>query len=71
MEFIWWLTGVCATIAGIKFVILLFKRVTSKENLNAFIDSAEDHMNNGVKRVENYFKKKKAEKDNRPMVRIE
>lgn len=70
MEFVWWLTGVLAMIAAIKFVILVFKRLTSKDALNAVLDRAQDGMANTADRVANYVKKKKAEKDNRPIVTI-
>lgn len=70
MQFVWWLTGVLATLGGIKFVWMVFKKLTSKENLEAVLDRAEDGMNNTADRIGNYFKKKKAEKDNRPIVTI-
>lgn len=70
MEFVWWLTGVCATIAACKFVIAVFRRLTSKNSMNAFLDRAEDGFYNSADRVTNYIRRKKAEKDNRPIVTI-
>ena len=70
MEFLWWLTGVFATIMAIRFLILVFKRISSKENLEAIIDKAQDGIRNGAEKVGDYVKNKKNKKNNEPRVTI-
>lgn len=72
MQFVWWLTGVLAVILGCKFVIQVFRRLGSKENLEEFIDRAQDGMNAAADRVGNYMKQKRKQKEekNRPIVTI-
>lgn len=72
MNFVWWVVGLCSMMAALRFVILVFKRLTSKENMNAFLDKATDGMHNSVEKLSDYLKKKKKrkKKDNRPIVTI-
>ena len=59
MQVLWWLTGCLAIIAGCRFIILAFRRLTSKENMNALIDRAEDGFQNTFDKIEKNFKKRK------------
>ena len=59
MQFVWWLTGVIATITACRFVILVFKRLTSKESLEALIDSAACGIGNAANNVSNKIQKRK------------
>lgn len=76
MQFVWWLTGVCFVIALSRFVILVFKRLMSKENMNDLIDKANKGMHDaankmvdGIEQSRNRRRAKKEEK-NRPIVEI-
>lgn len=69
MNFIWTLAGIMAVIMGCRFIVILFKRIGSKENLNAVIDRAEDGMAAAGKKVSDFVKKKKGG-DNKPVVTI-
>ncbi len=70
MQFIWWLTGVLAIITGCRFVLMVFKKVTSKENMASVIDHAQQGMMNAADSAANYFKSKKKKNDNQPIVTI-
>ena len=83
MQFVWWLTGVCATVAACRFVILVFKRLTSKESLNSMLDRANYGLHNAANKVaygleqskknrkKKIAKKKKEQIErNRPIVEI-
>lgn len=80
MQFVWWMTGVLATITAVRFVVLVFKRLTSKENMNYLLDRANDGLHNTADKVGNYLKDKNQKKkkkrtrskkvDNRPIVTI-
>lgn len=77
MQFVWWITGVLATITGVRFVFIVFKRLTSKENINLLVDRANEGLHNTADKVEFYIKKKqkerakkKKEEANRPIVTI-
>ena len=69
MNFVLWLAGVMAVIMGCRFIIVLFKRIGSKENLNAVIDRAERGAAAAAGKVGDYMKKKKGG-DNKPVVTI-
>lgn len=51
MQFVWWLTGVIATITACRFVILVFKKLTSKENMEDLIDSMGAGLNRAANKV--------------------
>lgn len=74
MKFVFWLTGVCAIIAACKFVILVFKKVTSKENMNEMLDRANYGLQDAANRAASWYdknkerrKKQKVEKENERM----
>ena len=69
MEFVWWLTGMLAMITASRFVILVFRKVTSKENMNRLLDKAGDGMNHAADKVTDYIRDKKRRK-NEPIVTI-
>lgn len=72
METIVWLAGVLATLYGIKFVFLVFKRLGSKNNINSVLDRMEDSMGEAAGKVANGIKNRKARKKEaeRPIVTI-
>ena len=59
MQFVWWLTGVIATVTACRFVFLVFRRLTSKENLEALIDSAACGIGNAANGISNKIQKRK------------
>lgn len=72
METILWLAGVLATLYGIKFVFLVFKRLGSKNNINNILDRMEDNMADAAGKVANGIKnrKKSRKEEERPIVTI-
>lgn len=71
METILWLAGVLATLYGIKFVFLVFKRLGSKNNINNILDKMEDNMADAAGKVANGIKNRKNRKEEeRPIVTI-
>ena len=72
MELVLWLTGVLVTIAGCRFVILVFKRLTSREAMNDLIDKASEGFHNAADKVANNIKEKKKKKneERQPIVTI-
>lgn len=72
MQFVWWLTGVCVVIGCCRFVLLVFKRLTSRENMNDLIDRASDGFHNAAERVADSIKQKREKKkdEKRPIVTI-
>lgn len=70
MQFIWWLTGVVATITACRFVILVFKKLTSKENMEALIDSATDGIARSANNVADRIRSKKREKKEASQCRV-
>ena len=69
MNFVWWLTGVLATLAALKFVFLVFRKLTSKESMNAVIERAQEGMhdaaNKVVKKIQTKKNNQKKEKQER------
>ena len=72
MQFVWWLTGVLATVAMCKFVLLVFKKLTSKENLETVLEKANNGLHDAADNVGEYLKKKQRQrkKKNRCTVTI-
>lgn len=71
METILWLAGVLATLYGIKFVFLVFKRLGSKNNINNVLDRMEDSMTEAAGKVANGIKNRKnRNEEERPIVTI-
>lgn len=72
MQFVWWLVGVMASFAAVRFVILVFKRLTSKENMNAILDTATDGAHNLADKIGDYFRERKERRkqENQPIVTI-
>ena len=76
MQFVWWLTGVCFVIALSRFVILVFKRLMSKENMDDLIDKANNGLhsaaNKAVDSIEQHIDKRREKKKERerPIVEI-
>lgn len=72
MQFAWWLTGIMASFVAIRFVWRVFKRLASKENLDAIVDNAANGMKRTATNMGNYFKqrKQKKEEQERPIVTI-
>ena len=70
MQLVWWFAGVLATLAGIKFVFAVFRKLTSKEQIDNLMQKANDGIHNTSERVAYYIKQRKEEKDNRPRVTI-
>lgn len=76
MGFVQWLIGVLATISAIKFVWMIFKSLTSKENMRRVMEKANDGLHDAAEDVSYWIKKKNAErkkkksKKNQPMITI-
>lgn len=72
MQFVYWLTGVCITIACCKIVLRVFRRLTSKDNIDDMIDRATDGINNTADRVADSIRQKKEQrkKEKQPIVTI-
>jgi len=72
METIVWLAGFLATLYGIKFVFMVFKRLGSKNNINAMLDRMEESMADAAGKVAGSIKSRKVRKaeENRPIVTI-
>ena len=66
METILWFAGVLALWTGLKFVFMVFKRLSSKNSMNNLIDRMEDGMVQGA----GYIKKNRKKKDEQPIVTI-
>ena len=58
MEFVWWLVSVLATFAAIRFVWMVFRRLTSKENMQLMLDKMNNGMHNTADRVVMWIKKR-------------
>ena len=70
MKFVFWFAGILATIAALRFVIEVFKRITSKQNMSSLLDRAEDGIKNTAEKTANFIKEKRKEKKNEPVVTI-
>ena len=71
MEFVLWLAGVMVTLVACKFIFQIFRRIGSKENLNAAIDRINDGINSGVETVANKFRERRRQKEEeKPVVTI-
>ena len=70
METILWFAGVLALWTGLKFVFMVFKRLSSKNSMNNLIDRMEDGMVQGADTVAGYIKKNRKKKDEQPIVTI-
>ena len=55
---------------GIKFVFLVFKRLSSKNAMNDLIDRAEDGLEDAAGKVAGYWKNRKRKEEERPIVTI-
>ena len=58
MEFVWWLVSVLATFAAIRFVWMVFRRLTSKETMQLMLDKMNNGMHNTADRVAMWIKSK-------------
>ena len=63
MQFVWWLTGVMATITACRFVILVFKRLTCKASMEDLIDKASNGFHSAADKVAENIKTRKQEKN--------
>lgn len=72
MKLILTLAGFLAVWTGLKFVFLVFKRLSNKNSMNDLIDRMEDGMAEGADKVAGYLKqkKRKEKKEERPIVTI-
>ena len=72
MQFLWWLTGVMAVIAGCRFILLVFRKLTSKESMEAVLNKAENGLKKTATNATDFLKKKKQERHEfeRPKVTI-
>ena len=61
-----------AILAGCRFVILVFKRLTSKENMNDLLDKANEGFHTAADKVVNSIseRKEKKKKEKQPIVTI-
>lgn len=62
MGFVQWLIGVLATFAAIKFVWMIFRSITSKENMRMMMDKANDGLHDAAEDVSYWIKKKNTER---------
>ena len=62
LDFIRWMIGVFVSIGMIKFVFIVFRRLTSKESMDAFIDGASNKMYEARLKAEQRMKKRKEER---------
>lgn len=69
MNFVWWLVDVLAPIAAVKFVWIVFRKLTSKEMMSAMLDKANngihDTAENVAKWIKSRPKKRKKKKNDR------
>lgn len=70
MNLVWSLICFLALWTVLKFVVLVFKRLGSKSNMNSFIDGIEDKMAEGADKVANSWKNRKKKEPEKPTVTI-
>lgn len=73
MQTILWFAGVLAVWTGLKFVFMVFKRLSSKNSMNNLLDRMEDGMADAADTVANGWKNRKTRKrkeEERPIVTI-
>lgn len=63
MEFIWWCTGILATIASLRFIWLVFRKLTSKEALTAILEKASDGFENAAEKLKDKALEKRLKKE--------
>jgi len=73
---IMWFAGVMATLAGLKFVIVLFRSLVNKDSMKSAISVIGDKIHEGAESVTDYIKTKaeerkvKKELEERPIIRL-
>ena len=72
MQTVLWFAGVLCVWTAMKFVFMVFKRLSSKNSMNDLIDRMEDGMAEAADNVAGYCKKKRRMKKEKeqPIVTI-
>lgn len=63
MEFVWWVTGILATVAALRFVWMVFRKLTSKEALTAILEKAGEGMENCAEKLKDKALEKRLKKE--------
>lgn len=62
MEIVQWLISVLAPVAAIRFVWMIFRNLTSKENMCYMLEKADNGLRNTANSFSDWMKKKSKER---------